>query len=76
MNKNILESYNSLPKTYQRIIDKMIVTMVKQAQKGKEKYGVTIDQNTKTNVNYWLNHLIEEQADSLVYLQKIIENSK
>ena len=50
--------------------------MVKQAQKGKEKYGVTIDQNTKTNVNYWLNHLIEEQADSLVYLQKIIENSK
>ncbi len=72
-NKTLQEIYNELPKTYQRILLRIAQTMQKQSKKGKKKYGYTMDDNTNQNPEYWKNHLIEELADGLVYLQKLTE---
>ena len=71
--KNIQEIYENLPKTYQKILLRLAKTMEKQSAKGKEKYGYTMDDNTNPNPEYWKNHLMEEMADGLVYMQKMIE---
>jgi len=71
--ESIQEIYNSLPKTYQRSLIALAKTMKKQSKKGFEKYGFTIDNNINKDPEYWKNHLREEVADAMVYMQKLIE---
>lgn len=71
--QDIKEIYLSLPKTYQRSLMTLAQYMAKQSKKGKEKYGMTIDENKSEDFSYWQNHFLEELADGLVYLQKLLE---
>jgi len=71
--EELLVLFQSLPKTYQRILLRLTKTMSKQSQKGEEKYGYTMDDNTNPDPKYWENHLFEEMADGLVYMQKLLE---
>lgn len=73
-NQNLLQIYNNLPKSYQNILLNLAQTMTKQSEKGKIKYGTNIDENLNSNPEYWQNHLLEELADGLVYLQKFIDS--
>ena len=41
------------------------------AELGKNKYGVTMERNDLTNVE-WLKHAQEEAMDLAVYLEKLI----
>lgn len=68
--KDMLETYNKLPDTYKHILDRLAETMLKQSEKGKEKYGMSIDENTNQSAEYWLQHALEEMADFLVYFEK------
>lgn len=68
--------FNTLPQTYQTIINTLIDKMAVQSEKGIKKYGQNIDSNQNLNPEYWLNHLFEELADGLVYFQKFIESKK
>ena len=70
---NIQEIYNSLPKTYQRALMDLAKTMKEQSDKGLQKYGFTMDDNTSKDPEYWKNHLKQEVADAMVYMQKLIE---
>jgi hypothetical protein len=71
--ENIQEIYNSLPKTYQSILFKLAKKMKQQSDKGKEKYGYTMDDNTNPDPKYWQNHFLEEMADGLVYIEKLLQ---
>lgn len=68
--------FDKLPKTYQRTLLDLARRMEKQSAKGKSKYGTTMDENTNIDVTYWMDHLEEEIADGLVYLQKVKELTK
>jgi hypothetical protein len=70
---SVQEIYEQLPETYQKILLKLAETMLKQSEKGKEKYGVTMDENTNPDPEYWHKHLMEEIADGLVYMQKLLQ---
>lgn len=72
--KSIEEIYTELPKTYQTILLKLANKMLTQSEKGVKKYGTNIDENQEKSTDYWENHLLEEIADSLVYLEKILQN--
>lgn len=71
--QNIQEIFDKLPKTYQAILFKLASKMQAQSQKGKEKYGYTMDDNTNPDPKYWQNHLLEELADGLVYMEKLLQ---
>jgi len=74
----LIQIYSDLPLSYQKCLFELAQTMQKQAKKGKEKYGMTIDENPSLDPDYWLNHATEELADFLVYWEKYnqTKNSK
>jgi hypothetical protein len=47
-------------------IQGLIDQLQKQKEKGLKKYGVTVVPDTE-DAEYWLQHLLEEQADSYIY---------
>ena len=58
-----------------KIEDAVMAKIYKRALIGKEKYGVTMQRTDLTELQ-WLTHLQEELMDSLVYLEKIIQDKK
>ena len=54
------------------IEDEVCEKIQRRAEMGKNKYGVTMEREDLT-LGEWLTHLQEELMDSIVYLQRIIE---
>ena len=54
-----------------KIEDTLCKRLQERAQTGYEKYGVTMERNDLTEIQ-WLNHALEEALDLAVYLQKLI----
>tara|TARA_A100001201_G_C3917609_1_gene149564 strand:- start:178 stop:366 length:189 start_codon:yes stop_codon:yes gene_type:complete len=54
-----------------RIEDSVAKKIQERAELGKNKYGVTMERNDLTSVE-WLKHAQEEAMDLAVYLEKII----
>ena len=51
---------------------KVIYKIAARAKLGKEKYGVTMEREDLTRIQ-WLIHAQEEAMDMAVYLQKLID---
>ncbi len=54
-----------------QIEDSVAKKIQERAELGKNKYGVTMERNDLTSVE-WLKHAQEEAMDLAVYLEKII----
>ena len=52
------------------ITDAVVVQLRTRAEKGKEKYGTTMERDDLTLME-WLQHLQEELMDAVVYIEKI-----
>ena len=59
---------------YSAMSDKIVESVIDQfrtrAEKGKEKYGTTMERDDLTLME-WLQHLQEELMDAAVYIEKI-----
>jgi hypothetical protein len=55
-----------------RIEEKVIAKIRKRAEVGENKYGVTMERNDLSFLQ-WIKHLQEELMDASVYIEKIIE---
>jgi hypothetical protein len=64
-----LEKCIVLPKP-DSIVEEIIRKFSERAQMGEEKYGVTLDREDLSLID-WLNHALEEHMDAILYLQKI-----
>ena len=53
-----------------RIVERVIKLFRKRSKRGIEKYGVTLEQNELSNVE-WLQHLQEELMDAALYVERI-----
>jgi hypothetical protein len=58
-----------------KIEDSVADKILKRAEVGEQKYGVTMERNDLSVVQ-WLNHLQEELMDATVYLEKIIQENE
>lgn len=58
-----------------RIVDSVIEKFRSRSEVGIKKYGTTLDRND-LSLEQWLDHAIEEQMDSILYLTKIKEELK
>ena len=52
------------------IVTSIIDQFEKRAVKGKEKYGVDLDRNDLTLLE-WIEHAKQEHMDAILYLEKI-----
>ena len=52
------------------ITEAVVVQLRTRAEKGKEKYGTTMERNDLTLLE-WLQHLQEELMDAAVYVEKL-----
>ena len=52
------------------IVQSVIDQFRTRAEEGKRKYGITMDRNDLTDME-WIQHLQEELMDAVVYLEKI-----
>lgn len=66
--KKIIET-RTIKKT-DSVVDSTIDQFIKRADLGKNKYGVDLDREDLSLID-WIDHAIEEQMDNLLYLQKI-----
>ena len=55
-----------------RIEDEVCKKIKARSEVGKEKYGVTMEEETLSRLE-WLIHAQEEAMDLVVYMQKLIE---
>ena len=55
-----------------RVEDEVCKKIKARSDVGKQKYGVTMEEETLTTLE-WLIHAQEEAMDLAVYLQKLIE---
>ena len=53
-----------------RVVESVIAQLRTRAEKGKEKYGTTMERNDLTLIQ-WLQHLQEELMDAAVYVEKL-----
>ena len=53
-----------------RVVESVIDQLRTRAEKGKEKYGTTMERDDLTLMQ-WLQHLQEELMDAAVYIEKI-----
>ena len=53
-----------------RIVESVIAQLRTRAEKGKEKYGTTMERDDLTFIE-WIQHLQEELMDAVVYIEKI-----
>jgi hypothetical protein len=55
-------------------LDSIVISIIdqftKRAVKGKEKYGVDLDRNDLTLLE-WIEHAKQEHMDAILYLEKI-----
>ena len=52
------------------VVEKVIKLFRKRSKRGIEKYGVTLEQNELSNVE-WLQHLQEELMDAALYVERL-----
>ena len=57
------------------VVQEAIDMFTSRAKKGLETYGTTMDRED-LNLEQWLEHAIEEQADNLLYLIKSLKELK
>ena len=55
-----------------KIEDNVIAKITHRAKKGKSVYGVTMDREDLTELE-WLKHAQEEAMDLAIYLEKLIQ---
>ena len=55
-----------------KIEDNVIDKITHRAKKGKSVYGVTMEREDLTELD-WLIHLQEEMLDASIYLEKLIQ---
>lgn len=55
-----------------KIEEQIITALRSRAEKGEKKYGVTMERNDLTFLE-WLQHLQEELLDASVYVEKLKE---
>ena len=53
-----------------RVVESVIDQLRTRAEKGKEKYGTTMERDDLTFAE-WIQHLQEELMDAVVYIEKI-----
>jgi len=53
-----------------KIVESVIDQFRTRAEKGKEKYGTTMERDDLT-FEQWIQHLQEELMDAVVYIEKI-----
>ena len=53
-----------------KIVEKVVKLFRKRSKRGIEKYGVTLEQNELSNVE-WLQHLQEELMDAALYVERL-----
>ena len=53
-----------------RVVESVIDQLRTRAEKGKEKYGTTMERDDLTLIQ-WLQHLQEELMDAAVYVEKL-----
>lgn len=58
-----------------RIVESVVEKFRSRSEVGIRKYGTTLDRND-LSLEQWLDHAIEEQMDSILYLTKIKEELK
>ena len=58
-----------------RIEDSVAKKIQERAELGKNKYGVTMERNDLTKVE-WLKHAQEEAMDLAVYLERLIQEEE
>ena len=63
------ENSRSILKT-DSIVDSIVDQFIDRAKVGKRKYGTDLDRED-LSLEQWLNHVIEEHMDAILYLQKI-----
>jgi tRNA A37 threonylcarbamoyladenosine biosynthesis protein TsaE len=56
-----------------KIVEKVVKLFRKRSKRGIEKYGVTLEQNDLSNVE-WLQHLQEELMDAALYVERLKES--
>ena len=55
-----------------KIEDNVIAKITHRAKKGKSVYGVTMEREDLTELE-WLQHLQEEMLDGSIYIEKLIQ---
>jgi len=70
-NKNRLEKL----KPKDTIVESVIEQFKQRSNTGINKYGVTLDRED-LNALEWLQHLQEELMDGLLYLERVIQDTK
>ena len=53
-----------------KIVDEVITKFIQRSEIGINKYGVTMDRNDLTELE-WINHLQEELMDAIIYCTKL-----
>jgi hypothetical protein len=64
--------YNKSISESDSIVKKTIDEFIERAEKGKKKYGVSLDRTDLIDIEY-LQHLKEELMDGILYLNKFME---
>jgi len=67
--------YNKSINESDSIVKKTIDEFIERAEKGKKKYGVSLDRTDLIDIEY-LQHLKEELMDGILYLNKFMEMNK
>jgi hypothetical protein len=67
--------YNKSINESDSIIKKTIDEFIERGEKGKKKYGVSLDRTDLIDIEY-LQHLKEELMDGVLYLNKYLEMNK
>ena len=57
------------------IVESVIEQFKQRSEVGKVKYGITLDR-TDLSVLQWMIHFREELQDGLLYLERIIQDTK
>jgi len=58
-----------------KVTEAVVGQLRTRAEKGKEKYGTTMERNDLTLIQ-WLQHLQEELMDAAVYVEKLKQEIK
>lgn len=67
--------YNECLKNTDSITKTTINEFLERAEKGKEKYGCSLDRTDLIDMDY-IQHLKEELMDGVLYLNKFLEMNK
>jgi hypothetical protein len=58
-----------------KIVESVLMQFLNRSKRGIEKYGVTLDREDLTTLD-WLNHAQEEAMDFVLYLEKLKQELK